>query len=98
MMSNPELEESIAKLRQDVADMFTDVRLDAGLSRKDAIRRLDVVYSNLSRVESAGTDLRLSTIQRFAYGYGYKVEIALVPLGEEEDGPDESPTGLQTDE
>lgn len=96
MISNPELEANIAQLRQDVADMFTDVRLDAGLTRKDALRQLNVVYSNLSRVESAGTDLRLSTIQRFAYGYGYKVQLSLVPL-EEGNGPDESPSGLPTE-
>lgn len=86
------LQERVDKLRRDVANMFIDLRLEAGWSRKEAARNIDVVYSNLTRVEAAGTNLRLSTLQRYAAAYGYDVEISFIPIEE-----DDATTGVRSD-
>lgn len=76
-------EERIQKLRQSVADVFVDMRLDEGWTIKEAARQLGVHFSNLHRVENGGTDLKLSTLQKYAHAYGYQVEVSLVPIEEE---------------
>jgi transcriptional regulator with XRE-family HTH domain len=81
------IEDRIQKLRNDVANMFVDMRLDEGWTIQGAARKLGVHFSNLHRLENGGTDLKLSTLQKYAHAYGYQVEIALVPIGEEDDGP-----------
>lgn len=90
-------EERIQKLRDDVANMFVDMRLDEGWTIKEAAQQLGVHFSNLNRVESGGTDLRLSTLQKYAHAYGFQVEIALVPIEEESDGEAESTDAPRSD-
>ena len=80
-------EDPVQALRQDIAETFTELRLEQGWSKKEAARNLGVVYSNLNRLEAAGTDLRLSTLQRYAHAYGYQVEVAFVPMEEEDGAP-----------
>lgn len=80
-------EEYIQKLRDDVANLFLDLRLEDGLTQREAARRMGVPQSNLNRVEQGGTDMRLSTLQKFAHGYGFRVEVSFIPIEEETDGP-----------
>jgi transcriptional regulator with XRE-family HTH domain len=78
-------EDPVLALRQDIAETFTELRLEQGWSKKEAARQLGVIYSNLNRLEAAGTDLRLSTLQKYAHAYGYQVEVAFVPMEEEDE-------------
>ena len=75
-------EELIAQLREEISEAFIEFRLEQGWSRKDAAFFTEVPYSNLTRLETATTDIYLGSLQKIAHAYGYGIEIGFVPLDE----------------
>ena len=70
------------RLRKDISEAFLDMRVEAGWSQREAALYLETPQQNISRLEKGGTDLRMSTLQKFAAAYGYEVQITFEAIGE----------------
>lgn len=79
-----ELLELTTKLKNEVSDIFKELRFESGWTQRQAAEAIGTSQQNLPRLENYTLDLKLSTLVKFAYGYGYKVQISFVPLGEED--------------
>jgi transcriptional regulator with XRE-family HTH domain len=71
-------------LRNEVAQMFADLRAEMGWTQREAAAHTGMSQQNIPRLEKGRQDLKLSTIQKFAHAYGYAVELSLVPLEDTE--------------
>lgn len=68
------------KLLEEIGDIFFDFRLEKGWSQRSASIHLGTSQQNIPRLEKGRQDLKLSTLQKYAHAYGYKVEVNFVPL------------------
>ena len=59
---------------------FRQLREDAGLSQREAAAALDTAQGRISAVENGQSDLKLSTLVRWANAYGYHLEILFHPM------------------
>ncbi|GJM06480.1 MAG: transcriptional regulator [marine bacterium B5-7] len=61
----------------DLIQQLQQLRKQQGISQQSLSQRLRIPQSHISKIESAKTDVRLSTLQEFAHAMGY--EVMLVP-------------------
>lgn len=73
-------EERAQKLREDIADIMLEFRLEKGWSQRTAAFHLGTAQQNITRLEKGVLVPKLDTLQKFANAYGYGVEINFVPL------------------
>ncbi len=57
--------------------LLKQARLDAGLTQEQIAKRLKTTKSVVSRMENHATDIRLSTLEKFANAVGRKIHVAL---------------------
>ena len=57
--------------------MLKQARLDSGLTQEQIAKRLKTTKSVVSRMENHSTDIRLSTLEKFAKAVGRKIHVAL---------------------
>ena len=57
--------------------LLKQARLDAGLTQEQIAKRLKTTKSVVSRMENHSTDIRLSTLDRFAKAVGRKIHVAI---------------------
>jgi ribosome-binding protein aMBF1 (putative translation factor) len=57
--------------------MLKQARIEAGLTQEQIARRLKTTKSVVSRMENHATDIRLSTLEKFAEAVGRKIHVAL---------------------
>jgi len=57
--------------------LLKKARLEAGLTQEQIAKRLKTTKSVVSRMENHATDIRLSTLERFAKSVGRKIHVAL---------------------
>lgn len=57
--------------------LLKQVRLEAGLPQDQIAKRLKTTKSVISRMENHATDIRLSTLEKFATAVGRKIHVAL---------------------
>ena len=57
--------------------LLKQARLDAGLTQEQIAKRLKTTKSVVSRMENHSTDIRLSTLDKFAKAVGRKIHVAL---------------------
>jgi len=57
--------------------LLKQARLDAGLTQAQIAKRLKTTKSVVSRMENHSTDIRLSTLDKFAKAVGRKIHVAL---------------------
>lgn len=62
--------------------LLREARKRAGLTQADVAKRLDTKKSAISRIENHAGDIRLSTLERYAYAIGWNLSLHLRP-GEE---------------
>ena len=57
--------------------LLKQARLHAGLTQEQVAKKLNTTKSVVSRMENRATDIRLSTLERFAASVGKKLHVAL---------------------
>ncbi|MGB2930551.1 MAG: helix-turn-helix transcriptional regulator, partial [Desulfobacterales bacterium] len=57
--------------------LLKQARLEAGLTQEQIAKRLKTTKSVVSRMENHATDIRLSTLEKFAEAVGRKIYVAL---------------------
>jgi ribosome-binding protein aMBF1 (putative translation factor) len=57
--------------------LLKQARLEAGLTQEQIAKRLKTTKSVVSRMENHATDIRLSTLEKFAKAVGRKIHVAL---------------------
>jgi ribosome-binding protein aMBF1 (putative translation factor) len=57
--------------------LLKQARLDAGLTQDEIAKRLKTTKSVVSRMENHATDIRLSTLEKFAKAVGRQIHVAL---------------------
>ena len=58
--------------------MLKQARIDAGLTQEQIAKRLKTTKSVVSRMENHATDIRLSTLEKFAKAVGRKIHVVLM--------------------
>ena len=58
--------------------LLKQARLESGLTQEQIAKRLNTTKSVVSRMENHATDIRLSTLEKFAKAVGREIHIALI--------------------
>ena len=58
--------------------LLKQARMEAGMTQEQIARELKTTKSVISRMENHATDIRLSTLEKFAKAVGRHIEVALV--------------------
>jgi len=64
---------------QTLGEVLQDARLMLCLTQREAADMLDTSQARISGAERGEWDPKLSTILKYAEGYGYDIEINLIP-------------------
>lgn len=70
--------ERMAQNRFRVARQLRDIRVENGISQKEAARRMGSDQAFISRIESGERDLHLSTLHRYADAVHAEVQMRVV--------------------
>ena len=57
--------------------LLKQARQDAGLTQEQVAEKLKTTKSVISRIENHATDIKLSTLEKFAASLGRKINVAL---------------------
>ena len=58
--------------------LLKQARIDAGMTQEQIARQLKTSKSVISRMENHATDIRLSTLEKFAQAVGRDIRVALI--------------------
>ncbi len=58
--------------------LLKQARVEAGMTQEQIARKLKTTKSVISRMENHATDIRLSTLEKFAKAVGRHIQVALV--------------------
>ncbi len=58
--------------------LLKKARMEAGLTQEQVAHKLHTTKSVISRMENHATDIRLSTLEKFANAIGKSINVALV--------------------
>ena len=58
--------------------LLKEARLKAGMTQEQIANELQTTKSVISRMENHATDIRLSTLEKFAKAVGRRIHVALV--------------------
>lgn len=58
--------------------LLKQARLDAGMTQEEIARELHTTKSVISRMENHATDIRLSTLEKFAKAVGRHIHVVIV--------------------
>ncbi|MBB5348927.1 helix-turn-helix transcriptional regulator [Desulfoprunum benzoelyticum] len=58
--------------------LLKQARKEAGITQEQIARELKTTKSVISRMENHATDIRLSTLEKFAKALGRRIEVSLV--------------------
>jgi len=58
--------------------LLKQARIEAGMTQEQIANELKTTKSVISRMENHATDIRLSTLEKFAKAVGRHIEVALV--------------------
>ena len=58
--------------------LLKQARKEAGMTKEQIARELKTTKSVISRMENHATDIRLSTLEKFAKALGRRIEVSLV--------------------
>ncbi len=57
--------------------LLRQARIDAGMTQEQIAKELETTKSVISRMENHATDIRLSTLEKFAKAVGRRIHVAL---------------------
>lgn len=77
MFSRDEFEEQQAK---DLGEFFAQLRYKVRKTQREIGELARASQATITHIELAKTDLRLSTVQKLARVFGYRIEIYFVPV------------------
>lgn len=84
-LRRPEVKEEYDALAPvfDMKRKMIAMRKKAGLTQEQMAKRLGTKKSNISRLESIGSDVspRLSTLEQYAQALGYSIKVDFEPAG-----------------
>ena len=80
MKMNPEFWEDHEKRSEtfQIGILLKQARKDAGLTQEQIASELKTTKSVISRMENHATDIRLSTLEKFAKALGRRIQVLLV--------------------
>ena len=58
--------------------LLKQARIEAGMTQEQIAKQLKTSKSVISRMENHATDIRLSTLEKFAKAVGREIQVALV--------------------
>jgi DNA-binding XRE family transcriptional regulator len=58
--------------------LLKQARMEAGLTQEQVAHKLHTTKSVISRMENHATDIRLSTLEKFANAVGKRIDVVLV--------------------
>ena len=58
--------------------LLKQARVEAGMTQEQIAQKLETTKSVISRMENHATDIRLSTLEKFAKAVGRHIHVALV--------------------
>ncbi len=58
--------------------LLKQARKEAGMTQEQIAKKLKTTKSVISRMENHATDIRLSTLEKFAKALGRRIEVSLV--------------------
>ncbi|MDY6973107.1 MAG: helix-turn-helix transcriptional regulator [Thermodesulfobacteriota bacterium] len=58
--------------------LLKQARVEAGMTQEQIARKLQTTKSVISRMENHATDIRLSTLEKFAKAVGRHIHVALI--------------------
>ncbi len=58
--------------------LLKQARIEAGMTQEQIAQQLQTTKSVISRMENHATDIRLSTLEKFAKAVGRQIHVALV--------------------
>ena len=58
--------------------LLKQARKDAGMTQEQIARELHTTKSVISRMENHATDIRLSTLEKFAKALGRRIQVSLI--------------------
>ena len=58
--------------------LLRQARMEAGMTQEQIANKLQTTKSVISRMENHATDIRLSTLEKFAKALGRRIQVALV--------------------
>lgn len=58
--------------------LLKQARLEAGMTQEQIARELQTTKSVISRMENHATDIRLSTLEKFAKALGRRIQVSLI--------------------
>ena len=78
-MSEEDLSHIQQKLRDDIGEIFLDLRLEERLTQRQMAEKLDIPQYVITRLERGTIDMKLSSLQKYMSKLGYKVELRFDP-------------------
>ena len=80
MENHPEFWENYEERSEifQIGALLKQARKDAGLTQKQIADRLKTTKSVISRMENHATDIRLSTLEKFAKVLGHRLQVSLL--------------------
>lgn len=73
------------QLLKNIGEMYRDLRLESGLTQREASDALHTSQARVPVLEHGQADVMITTLNRWANLYGYQVQISLVPIEDEFD-------------
>lgn len=80
MQNHPEFWENYEERSEtfQIGILLKQARKDAGLTQEQIADKLQTTKSVISRMENHATDIRLSTLEKFAKAVGRRIQVLLV--------------------
>lgn len=60
-----------------IGEMLREARKNSGLTQKEMAQKINTTKSVISRIENHATDIRLSTLEKFAKALGRKITVLI---------------------
>jgi len=80
LKSDPKLAKDFWKGYEDfkIGEILKEARLEAGLTQEEIAKKLNTTKSVISRIENHATDIRLSTLDKFAKALNKKIHVSII--------------------
>lgn len=66
-----------------IGEMYKELRIESGLTQREAADRLNTSQARVPVLEKGQADIMVTTLNRWANLYGHEVQISLVPIEDE---------------